>query len=259
VGTTKLTRKEILAEDPVREAMLRLVDFFRINGKTLGIAAIIVLLIAFGGYGVFRYLQNQEIQAQKQLARGMDLFHAEVSEEASEDPDSSGSIPKFKNEKDKYQAAAAELTAVASRRGYSKTAIIARYYLGLSQLELGLEEEAIKNLEAVAGNSRNRTVGFLAKKVLAFVYAGSNNFQEAEKILDGMIKDPQCDLPKAELSLNLSRVLMAQGKKDRAVQVLTEANSQGPAYSAFNQQLTAELDRIKREPNPVSEPKSAQP
>jgi predicted negative regulator of RcsB-dependent stress response len=259
VGTTKLTRKEILAEDPVHEAIVQLIDFFRTNGKMIAIVAAIVLCIGLSGYGGFRYLKSRDLHAQQQLARGMDFFHAEVSDDATDDPYSSGSTLKFKSEEAKYQAAAAEFASVASRRGYAKTSVIARYYLGLSQLKLGKEKEAIRNLETAAGNSRNRTVGFLAKKVLAYIYSNSKNYEEAEKILDGMTKDPQCDLPKEELSLQLSRVLVAQGKQDQAIRVLKEADSQGAAFNSFKQQLTAELEKIQRMPKSVPEPQSAQP
>jgi len=92
--------------------------------------------------------------------------------------------------------------------------IIARYYLGLTQLKLGEKEEAIKNLEMVSNNSKARTVGYLAKHVLSSVYATSGNTEEAEKLLRSMIADAKYDLPKEELSIQLSRILVAEGKKE---------------------------------------------
>ena len=93
VGTTKLTRKEILAEDPVHEAIIQLVDLFRENGKKIGIIAVIVVLVAIGIYGGLQYLDSRELQAQEKLGKGMEFFHAQVAADATDDPYSKGSNP----------------------------------------------------------------------------------------------------------------------------------------------------------------------
>jgi predicted negative regulator of RcsB-dependent stress response len=259
VGTTKLTRKEILAEDPVHEAIVQLIEFFRANGGKVGIAIGTIVVLAVGIYGGLQYLDRREIQAQEQLGKGMDFYHAEVAPDATDDPYAKGPAPVFSSDAAKYQAAAKEFSSVVSRYGYAKVSIVARYYLGLAQLKLGQEKEAIQNLESVAGNSRNRTVGFLAKNVLAINYFNSGNYGNAREIFEGMIKDPQCDLPKEDLSIQLSRVLVAQGKRDEAIKVLREAESQSSAYGAFKQQVAAELDTLQRALKTGTEAQSVHP
>jgi predicted negative regulator of RcsB-dependent stress response len=259
VGTTKLTRKEILSEDPIHEAILRLIEFFKQNGNKIGIAAAIVVLLAAGIYGGLYYLENREAQAQAQLGKGMDFFHAEVVQDAKDDPYGKGPAPTFRSETAKYKAAAKEFDAIASRQGYSKLSKVARYYLGLCQLRLEQNKEAIQNLESVANNSRERTLGFLAKKALATNYFNAGNYQGAQGIIDGMIKDPHCDLPKEDLSLQMARVLVAQGKRDQAIKVLNEANSQGPEFSVFKQKLAAELDKLQRASKTGSETRPVRP
>jgi predicted negative regulator of RcsB-dependent stress response len=259
VGTTKLTRKEILAEDPVHEAIMRLVGFFRLNGKKVGLMAAILALIAVGVYGGLLYLKSREAQAQEQLAKGMDFFHAQTAADASDDPYGKGPTPVFRSDEAKYKAAAKEFSAIAARFGNSKTSTIARYYLGITQLRLGQNKEAVQSLESVASNSRNRTVGYLAKKVLATEMVRSGNLKGAREILEGLIKDPQFNLPKEDLSIQLSQVLVSLGKRDEAVKVLQEASSQGPAFSLLKQQLTAELDKLQKTSNAGSEPASKRP
>ena len=61
-----------------------------------------------------------------------------------------------------------------------------------------------------------------------------------------MVKDSQCDLPKEDLSIQLSRVLVAQGKKAEAVKVLREASDKSAAFGAFKQQLVSELDKLQK-------------
>jgi predicted negative regulator of RcsB-dependent stress response len=259
VGTTKLTRKEILAEDPVHEAIMHLVEFFRSNGKLIGILAPAAVLVAFGIYIGIQYLSGREVQAQEQLGKGMAFFHAQVAPDATDDPFSKGPTPTFRSDTAMYQAAAKEFSSIVSRFGYSKISTVARYYLGLSQLQLGQKKEAIQNLESAAGNSRNRTVGYLARRVLATESASSGNYKGAREMLEGMIKDPQYNLPKEDLSIQLSRVLVAMGKRDEAVKVLREASAQGPAFSALKQQLTTELDKLQKANQTGSEPSPAKP
>ena len=79
MGTTKLTRKEILAEDPVHEAIMRLIDFFKENGNKIGIAVAVIALVAAGIYGGIYYLDKKDIEAQEALGKGMDFYHGEVS------------------------------------------------------------------------------------------------------------------------------------------------------------------------------------
>lgn len=259
MGTNKLTRKEILSEDPVHEAMIHSIGFFRANGAKVGIVAVVVLALAFGIYGVSQYLGKREVRAQEQLGRGIDFYNAEVAADATDDPFGKGLIPRFRTDQAKYQAAAKEFSSISSGFGYGEIPIVSRYYLGLCQLQLGQQTEAIKNLESVAGNSRNRTIGFLAKRVIASAYFSSRNYRGAQEILEGMIRDPKLDLPKEDLSIQLSRVLVAQGKQDEAVKVLREADAQSPAFGAFKQQLVAELERLQKAPKVEAVPKSVLP
>jgi len=245
VGTTKLTRKEILAGDPVHETIVQFIEYLRTNSKTLVIAAAVIVLMALGIYGGLQYLERKEAQAQEILAKGMDFFHATLSSDATSDPYGKGAVPTFKSEQEKYKAAAREFSAITEGRNFGKVPIIARYYLGLSQLRLGEKQEAMRNLEMVSSNSKERTLGFLAKKVVAAEYFGSGNLKGAGEILQSLVRDPQCQLPKGELSLQLSRVLVAQGKREEAIKVLQDASSRSIAFSTLQQQLATELDKLQ--------------
>jgi tetratricopeptide (TPR) repeat protein len=259
VGTTKLTRKEILAEDPVHGALITLIEFFKTQGKKVAILVVAAAIIGLGIYGGILYLGSRDSQAQELLTKGMDFMHAEVAPDAADDPYGKGSAPQFKSDALKYQAAAREFSSVVSRYGYSKASIIARYYLGLAQLQLGKKQEAIQNLESVADNSRNRTVGYLAKRALASHYMESGNYKAAREILDGMLKDGQCDLPKEDLSILQSRILAAQGKREEAIKVLQEATPKEPTFGPLEQQIAAELDKLQKAAKSGAQPSAPRP
>jgi hypothetical protein len=253
VGTTKLTRKEILAEDPIHNFILNAVEYLRFNGAKVAAAVVVILVLAFGIYEGIHYLENRNAKAQEGFAKGLRFFDADVRPDAASDPSNSGANTAFQSETAKYQAAAKEFSPIASGHFYGKLAIVARYYLGVSQLRLGQKNEAVQNLESVAGNSSNRDLGFLAKRALAINDFNSGNYKKAQDLLEGMIKDPQCLLQKEDLSVQLSRDFAAQGKQEDAIKVLREANAQSLAFGKFTPQLNAELEKLLKSPKSGTE------
>jgi tetratricopeptide (TPR) repeat protein len=254
VGTNKLTRKEILSEDPVRATIKQLIEFAKVRGSFVLYIAAAIVVLSFGIYGGLQYLDSRDAVAQERLNMGIEFFHGQVAPDATGDPYGKGHIPVFKSDAAKYQAAAKEFSDLASGYGYPKVSIIARYYLGLTQIQLGQKKDALQNLEAAAGSSRVRIISFLAKKVLGKIEGDAGNYKRAKEIFDDLIKDPQCNLPKEDLSIELSRVLVAQGKRDEAIKVLRDAGAQGAAFSMLKQQVALELDKIQKGQVPPAHP-----
>jgi len=226
VSTTKLTRKEILTEDPVHEYLIRLLDLLREKGKVIAIVALAAVLVVVGAYFGLQLLESRDRRTQVQLGKAMDLYHARIDPTALDDPFGKGSVPLFRTEEAKDQAVGRAFQEVINASGSSKLGVIARYYLGLSQLRQGKTKDAIQTLEQVRNNTRDLTIGYLAKKVLAKQYFESGNLKGAQEILDGMVRDPQCSLPRVELKVELAKVYAAQGKRDQALKLIQETRSE---------------------------------
>jgi tetratricopeptide (TPR) repeat protein len=259
VGTTKLTRKEILHEDPVHEVLVWVIEFFRANGAKAVAGVIAVAVLIFGIYSGMQYLDTRESLAQDRLGKAMDYFSASIDPRATGDPFGNGPNAVFRNDTEKYRAVVKELSPIASGFGYGQVSVIARYYVGLSQVRLGEKKEAAENLKSVASNSKNRTLGFLAKEALAIDESNSGNYKAAQQLLEGIIKDPQCDLQKDELNIQLSRVLVAEGKRDEAIKVLLDASTQNAELGPFKQQLMAELEKLQKASPAGTEPEQVLP
>lgn len=243
MSTTKLTRKEISA-DPIHDALVSTIEVLRARARIIMMVSAGVILVAVVAYFGLRYLESRNNLGQQELAKGIDYYHGLIDAKAQEDPYAFGPTPVFRTEEDKYRAASNAFNDVVTRFGSSKLAVIGRYYLGLSQLRLGKNSEAVTALEAVANNTTDRTVGYLAKKVLASHWVGSGNAKKGQEILEGMLKDPQCDLPKEDLQLDLSRAFMAQGKRAEALKTLQEAQESG-AGGMLQSLIFQELGRIQ--------------
>ena len=265
MGTTKLTRKEILSEDPVQVALIEIVEFFKTQWRNVAFGAVAALLVATVIYFGLQYMDSRNMQTQKEFNKGLDFFHASIDPAAQDDPYAKGITPVFRNDTAKYQAASKVFSSVISSYGFSKLAVLARYYQGLCQVQLGQKDEAIKSLEAVRNNTKDRTVGYLARKVLAEIYLKSGNPKGAQELLESMIGDPQCELPKEDLKVQLAQVYAAEGKRDQALKVLREARDQAQTNrSMLLGQVSQELTKLESsgaarpaQPDPVQPPASS--
>lgn len=226
MGTTKLTRKEISA-DPIYDALIKSVEVLRARAKVITLATIGVVSVAVLIYLGLGYLESRDNGAQQELAKGIDFYHATVDASAKSDPYASGPYPVFPNEEAKFRAASTVFSSVISSYGSSKMGVIARYYLGLCQMRLGQKSEAIASLESIENNTANRTVAYLAKKVLANYYVETGDAKRGVEILQAILKDPQSDLPKEDLQIDLSRAYLAQGNRAEALKVLQQAQEEG--------------------------------
>jgi tetratricopeptide (TPR) repeat protein len=252
VSTTKLTRKEISA-DPIHDALVSTIEILRARAKIIAMIACGVILIAVIVYFGLGYLEARDSRAQQELGRAMDYYHGLIDDSAKEDPYAFGPSPVFRSDEGKYRAAKAILDPLVARYGSSKAGVIGRYYLGLCQLRLGQKNEGIASLEAVAKNTSERTVGYLAKKLLAAHWVETGNGSKGQEIIQGMLKDPQCDLPKEDLQLDLARAFVAQGKRAEALKVLQEAQESGGG-GMLQSLIFQELSRLQgssgNEPRP---------
>src|SRR5262245_9595123 len=207
--------------------MVHSIQRIRTHGRIVGIAAAVLLVVGLAVYFGLQYLERRDPDAQRLLNRGIEFYHAGLDAAAPEDPYSKGPEPVFKTEEARFQAANKEFGSVIQRFGASKLAVIARYYQGLCQLRLGQQSQAIKTLEVVKDNTQDRTVTYRAEKVLAKVYVDQGNPKAAQALIESALKDPQCELPKDELKLQLARAFEAQGKRDEALKTLREAQTDG--------------------------------
>jgi len=211
-----------------------------------------VVLAAMIYFGL-QYLRSREALAQQGFTKALDFYHAQIDPAAQDDPYAKGPNPVFRNDTAKYQAAAKEFSTIISKHGFSKLAAVSRYYLGLCQLQLGQKDEAVKSLEAVRNNTKDRTVGYLARKVLAQIYMSSGNPKGAQEILESMVSDPQSELPQEDVKIQLAQVYAAQGKRDQALKLLREARDQAQlSRSMLVGQIAKQLQQLESPAQPAN-------
>src|SRR5712692_2501622 len=172
----RITRKT-LKTDKFAAEVTESVEYLsehRRQALTYGGAIVAALAI---GTGIFFYLQRQGEASHEALARALVIERALVTEE--ERP---GRVT-FKTEAEKNDKALKAFEGIVKNFPRSKEVKIARYYIGLTQLQLGHKEQAQKELEKLAGEG-NDSMPSLARLALADVYSSMGKDAEARKIYD---------------------------------------------------------------------------
>jgi tetratricopeptide (TPR) repeat protein len=164
--------------------------------NTAIIAGIAVLLIG----GIFWYLRYRESQAKAALASAMDTYNTPVRP-AGTPADSH--MKSFASEQERAKAAVDAFRPVADKYPHSRSGQMARYFLGLSEQDLGNNAEAEKQLKEAA-DSRNDDVSSLSKFALASLYRSTQRPADAIKIYKELADHPTDVVPKNSVQLELA-------------------------------------------------------
>jgi tetratricopeptide (TPR) repeat protein len=189
-----------------------------------GGALAVVLAIVIGGWA---YYQHQNEAAGVALGHALQVYQAPVTgAEQSPTP----STTAFGSVEQRAKAAHAEFAKVVQEYPHTRSAEIARYFLGLTHAQAGESTEAEAELKQAAG-SGPADVAALAKYALAAQYRKQGKDAEAVKLYRDLIDHPSDTVPKAEAQLALAEVYEAKQPQDarNLYQQVQREDPQGPA------------------------------
>lgn len=205
MGTRKLTRKEIIHGDPIRETLNAAYEIFIINSKVI-IIAIAIAVLGVGGYYLWAHYQTTtQAETQLLLSQALKTFHAQVEGEPSPLDQTAASGPKFKSKSQKYTEALKQFQELSNRYGSRPVGHIARYYQALCMQHLGKTAEAVKTLEALRDEVHDPRYAFLVKKALAALYEAQGDHRKAADLYTQLLNDSEATNPKDAILINLGR------------------------------------------------------
>ena len=205
----------------------------RSNLVRWGIAAGVVVLLVVG-VAIFRYVESNG--ADLALGAALDTYNAPLAQPGA--PAESGS---YSSASARAQAAHDEFQAVVQKYGWMPQGAKARYFAGVTDLDLGQTASAEKDLKAVAG-SWNRNLANLAKLALAGLYHQSDRDAQAITLYNEIAAKPSETVPAAMAQLDLANLYAAQGKLEQARSLwakVKDADKEGAAGSIAAQKLAA--------------------
>jgi predicted negative regulator of RcsB-dependent stress response len=205
----RITRHELKSDQFVEQVgqIVENVEAHRAQVIRYSVAALVVVLIAGGGYWFYR---SRKEARTADLTRVMRIWNAPI-----------GGTPgeySFANSESKDKAVAKALTEFVAKDSGSHEAGVGYYLLGTRAADDGKFDEAEREFKLAADNA-DKEYGSLAKLALADVYSSRGYFDQAEKLLKDLMNHPTTLVSKDQATISMAR-LYTKSKPNEVRKVL---------------------------------------
>jgi predicted negative regulator of RcsB-dependent stress response len=200
----RISRKELKQDEVVLEVG-KTVEFVQANRDRLIVGGIVAVVLVIGGWGGYTLYSNRQESSSEALGKALETYHAPVRPVSLSD---SPNEITFTTEQQRADAALRQFEPVADKYSMMRAGKLARYYVGLCDVDLGNLPEADKQLSAVV-SSGDSYVQPLARLALAGVQTRENKAADAEQSYRYLVDHPGDSVPKITAQLALADFLGA--------------------------------------------------
>ena len=197
---------------------------------TISAAVVIVLAVGF-----LIFWNVRESAANAALGQAVDTYSAPLAL-----PGAPAQPGTYATTADRSKAANQQFKAVVDKYGWLPEGTKARYFVGVTDQELGQTSAAESELKKVTG-SWNRNVANLAKVALASIYRQTGRDQQAIDLYNEIIVKPSDTVTAGTAQLDLADLYVATGKEAQAKALwakLKDSDKDGAAGSIAAQKLS---------------------
>jgi TolA-binding protein len=233
----QISRKELKSDEFV-SGMDAAFEFFLQHQTRIIAAAIVVAVVAGIGYGIFAWQRHRNQTAAAMLAQALNTLHAPLASAGA--PPTVTSYPTVQA---RAVVAAQQFQAVVNAYPSTDTGKLARYYLGLAQLDLNQNSAAESNLEA-ASRSSDTVVALTAQNALANLDIQLGKLPQAHALLITLSRQDSPTLPKAVAMLELAD-LDREYNPTEAAQYYRQLETEYPSTPTA-QQASQQLASLKQ-------------
>jgi len=231
------TRQQ-LKQDKFAETVAEQVSWAVEHQKPLVTAAIVALVAVAILAGGWIYYNQRDLAASADIGAALRVYGAPLRSPSAPKPD----YMTFTSAKERAEAARKAFQQVEDKYPHTRAAEIARYFVGVTALDVGDTASAEKVLKQVAG-SRDQNLSALGKFALASVYRAENKDAEAIKLYQELAAHPTSTVPKSTAQLELAS-LYQQKQPEEAANLYTQIQKDDPNSPAA-QAATARLASLK--------------
>jgi len=202
-----------------------------------GIAAIIVIAAVVGGW---YYLGAQDEKASLDLSVAVRTMDTQLRPPGTpEQPD----FPTFTSAKERAEAARKQFQAIVDKYPHTRTADMARYFLGVTSETLSDNAAAERNFKEVAAHG-NREVASIAKDALASLYGQMSRTKDAAALYQELINKPTASVSKVTAQMQLAELYQNANQPLEAKRIYEQVKKDNPGNEA-GQLATQKLTEIK--------------
>jgi predicted negative regulator of RcsB-dependent stress response len=208
--------------------------------NTLTIVGIVVAVVAAVVLGGWYYLSKQDEKASFDLSvavRTLDTPLRPAGVPAQ--PDS----PSFASVQERAEAGKKQFQAIVDKYPHTRTADMARYFLGVTSESAGDNAGAESNFKAVASTG-NKELASVAKLALASFYSNTNRSKDAVALYQDLINQPTASVSKVTAELQLAELYQTTNQPLDAKRLYEQIKKDNPGTDAV-QIATQKLAELK--------------
>jgi tetratricopeptide (TPR) repeat protein len=194
-------------------------------------AAVAIVALLIGGW---YYLTQQDLKASSELSQAVRTMGTQLRP-ANMPPQPN--FPSFASAKERATAAQTQLQKVINDYPHTKSADFARYFLGVSAIDLGDNAAAEKDFKEVA-SVHNDDLSALANFALASVYRNTGRTKDAIDIYKKLADKPTRTVGKTTAQLELASTYQAAQQPAEAKRIYEQVQKENPNTEAAQMALT---------------------
>jgi tetratricopeptide (TPR) repeat protein len=164
-------------------------------------STVVVLAIAAVVAGIV-VIHQRDAAARRLLGQAMDIYETPLAQ--PNQPAEPG-MKTYATAAERAKAAYPLFSEAANRYSWSEAGEMARYFAGVTALDLGEQAPAEADLEK-ATHAGSSNLEALAKVALANLYEQTGRSSQAVTLLQSLIQHPTTTVPKAEAQLQLAAI-----------------------------------------------------
>jgi TolA-binding protein len=208
--------------------------------STLMIAGLVVVVVLASVVGGWYYLSAQDEKASFELSQAIRTMDTPLRPAGSPaQPD----VPSFSSAKERSEAAKKQFQAIVDKYPHTRTADMARYFLGVSAANDGDTAAAERDLKGVAA-SGNRELASVAKLALASLYNNAHRTKDALALYQELINKPTASVSKVTAQLQLAELYQSSNQPADAKRLFEQIKKDNPSTEAA-QLATQKLAQLK--------------
>jgi len=243
----RLTRKEIKKKDPITEALQKFWALclenrrYLVIGLSVILGAIIVVML-----GTLWYNRSQSSRATA-LQEAREIYNARVDTTLKAPQD--GAYP---SETAKYEAALKAFQSVEQNYGSAQEGLLATYYKGVCQRELGRAADAEKTFRAVLQDADDPFMAQVVKLALAETLRVQRKYDEALPLLNELSQATNPAVTSESVAYTKALCLEEKGSFKEAYDVLKAAKAaldekgkSGDYVSPYESVISSRIDFLK--------------
>ena len=208
--------------------------------QTLILAAVAVAVLVAAGVGGWSYLNAQDEKASLELTAAVRTLQAQLRPAGTPaQPD----LPSFTSAKERADTAGKQFQAIVDKYPHTRTADMARYFLGVTAVSAGDNAAGESRFKQVVSTG-NKELASVAKLALAALYGNTNRVKDAEALYQGLIDKPTASVSKVTAQLQLAELYQNSNQPLDAKRIYEQIKKDNPSTEA-GQMATQKLAELK--------------